>query len=162
MKAHLIDTHLVVPRSRLSAKVKVRYQGHVSQKMGGGGGGAISVSQTHLVFFFFFFYFSGADRYCTTLCFHTRWSFSGIWGSRSNIGFNMTSAFSFIQCALHISVEPCCVKRWLNASAKKDLPSTKKLWPRSACMDCRGGPGPKLFGTGQLSVYQRTSPLMTN
>ena len=29
MKAHLIDT-----RSRSSAKVKVKYQGHVSQKMG--------------------------------------------------------------------------------------------------------------------------------
>ena len=34
MKAHLIDTHLLVPRSRSSAKVKVIYQGHVSQKMG--------------------------------------------------------------------------------------------------------------------------------
>ena len=33
MKAHLIDTHLLVQRSRLSAKVKVKYQGHVSQKM---------------------------------------------------------------------------------------------------------------------------------
>ena len=33
MKAHLTDTHLV-PRSRSSAKVMVRYQGHVSQKMG--------------------------------------------------------------------------------------------------------------------------------
>ena len=32
MKAHLIDTHLV-PRSRSPAKVKVKYQGHVSQKM---------------------------------------------------------------------------------------------------------------------------------
>ena len=32
MKAHLIDTHLLVPRSRSSAKVKVKYQGHVSQK----------------------------------------------------------------------------------------------------------------------------------
>ena len=29
-----MDTHLLVPRSRLSAKVKVKYQGHVSQKMG--------------------------------------------------------------------------------------------------------------------------------
>ena len=34
MKAHLIDTHLLVPRSRSFAKVKVKYQGHVSQKMG--------------------------------------------------------------------------------------------------------------------------------
>ena len=33
MKAHFINTHLV-PRSRSSAKVKVKYQGHVSQKMG--------------------------------------------------------------------------------------------------------------------------------
>ena len=47
MKAHLIDTHLLVPRSRSSAKVKVKYQGHVSQKMGVSG--AFSVSQTHLV-----------------------------------------------------------------------------------------------------------------
>ena len=34
MTAHLIDTHLLVPRSRSSAKVKVKYQGHVSQKTG--------------------------------------------------------------------------------------------------------------------------------
>ena len=34
MKAHLIDKHLLVPRSRSSAKVKVKYQGLVSQKMG--------------------------------------------------------------------------------------------------------------------------------
>ena len=34
MKAHLIDTHLLVPRPRSYAKVKVKYQGHVSQKMG--------------------------------------------------------------------------------------------------------------------------------
>ena len=33
MKAHLIDTHLLVPQSRSSAKVKVKYQGHVSQKV---------------------------------------------------------------------------------------------------------------------------------
>ena len=29
-----MDTHLLVPRSRSSTKVKVKYQGHVSQKMG--------------------------------------------------------------------------------------------------------------------------------
>ena len=34
MKAYLIDTHLVLPRSRSSAKVKVKYQGHGSQKIG--------------------------------------------------------------------------------------------------------------------------------
>ena len=34
IKVHLIDTHLLVPRSRSSAKVKVKFQGHVSQKMG--------------------------------------------------------------------------------------------------------------------------------
>ena len=34
MKARLINTHLLVPRSRSSAKVQVKYQGHVSQKMG--------------------------------------------------------------------------------------------------------------------------------
>ena len=33
MKAHLIDRHLLVPRSRSSVKVKVKY-GYVSQKMG--------------------------------------------------------------------------------------------------------------------------------
>ena len=33
MKAHLMDTHLLVPRSRSSAKVKVKYQGHISQEM---------------------------------------------------------------------------------------------------------------------------------
>ena len=34
MKAHLIDTYPLVPTSRSSTKVKVKYQGHVSQKMG--------------------------------------------------------------------------------------------------------------------------------
>ena len=34
MKAHLINTHLLVSRSRSSAKVKVKYQGDVSRKMG--------------------------------------------------------------------------------------------------------------------------------
>ena len=33
MKAHLINTHLLVPRSRSSAKVKVKYKGYISQKM---------------------------------------------------------------------------------------------------------------------------------
>ena len=50
MKAHLIDTYLLIPRSRSSAKVKVKYQGHVSLKMGVSGG--ISISQTHLVLLF--------------------------------------------------------------------------------------------------------------
>ena len=34
MKAHLNDTRLLVPRSRSSAKVKVKYLRHVSQKIG--------------------------------------------------------------------------------------------------------------------------------
>ena len=34
MKAHLMNTHLLVPKSRSSAKVKVKYQGNVSAKMG--------------------------------------------------------------------------------------------------------------------------------
>ena len=33
MKAHLIDTHLLVPRSRSSAKVKVKCKGYISQKV---------------------------------------------------------------------------------------------------------------------------------
>ena len=34
MKVHLIDTHFLVPRSRSSAKVQVKYRGYISQKMG--------------------------------------------------------------------------------------------------------------------------------
>ena len=52
MKANLIDTHLLVPRSRSSAKVKVKYPGHVSEKMGVSGH---YCSQTHLVFNGIFF-----------------------------------------------------------------------------------------------------------
>ena len=48
MKAHLIDAHLLVPRSRSSAKVKVAISGSCFSKDGCFGG--ISVSQTHLVF----------------------------------------------------------------------------------------------------------------
>ena len=47
MKAHLIDTHLLVPRSRSFAKVKVKYQGHVSQKMGVSGA---LVCHKHILF----------------------------------------------------------------------------------------------------------------
>ena len=32
MKAYLINMHLLVPRSRSSAKVKVKYKGYISQK----------------------------------------------------------------------------------------------------------------------------------
>ena len=49
MKAYLMTMHLLVPRSMSSAKVKVKYKGYVSQKIGRFGG--IRVSQTHLVFF---------------------------------------------------------------------------------------------------------------
>ena len=33
MKAYLINMHLLVPRSRSSAKVKVKHKGYISQKM---------------------------------------------------------------------------------------------------------------------------------
>ena len=33
MKAYLINMHLLVPRSRSSAKVRVNYKGYISQKM---------------------------------------------------------------------------------------------------------------------------------
>ena len=33
MKAYLINMHLLVPRSRSSAKIKVKYKGYISQKM---------------------------------------------------------------------------------------------------------------------------------
>ena len=49
MKAHVIDTHLLVQKSRSSAKVKVKYQGHVSQKMGVLGA---LVFQKHILFIF--------------------------------------------------------------------------------------------------------------
>ena len=47
MKAYLINMHLLVPRSRSSAKVKVKYKGYTSQKMAVLG--CIHVSETHLV-----------------------------------------------------------------------------------------------------------------
>ena len=47
MKAYLINMHLLVPRSRSSAKVKVKYKGYIFKKNGHFGG--IHVSQTHLV-----------------------------------------------------------------------------------------------------------------
>ena len=46
MKAHLITKHLVVPRSRSFAKVKVNYQGHSFQNTAIFGG--INVSETQL------------------------------------------------------------------------------------------------------------------
>ena len=43
MKAYLINMHLLVPRSRSTAKVKVKYKGYISKENG------IHVSQTHLI-----------------------------------------------------------------------------------------------------------------
>ena len=57
MKAYLINMHLLVPRSRLSAKVKVKYKGYISQKM------AVSgefVFHKHVLGFFLFFFFSSS------------------------------------------------------------------------------------------------------
>ena len=48
MKAHLIDTYLLVPRSKSSPKVKVKYEGDVSQKMGVSGA---LVFHKHIMFF---------------------------------------------------------------------------------------------------------------
>ena len=48
MKAYLINMHLLVPKSRSSAKVKFKYKGYISQKIRFGG---IRVLQTHLVDF---------------------------------------------------------------------------------------------------------------
>ena len=51
MKAYLINRHLLVPRSRSPAKVKVKYKGYISQKKKKNGRfGGIRVSLTHLVF----------------------------------------------------------------------------------------------------------------
>ena len=51
MKAHHINIHLLVPRSRSSAKVQVKYQGRVSQKMGVSGA---LVFHKHILFFSFY------------------------------------------------------------------------------------------------------------
>ena len=48
MKAHLINMHLQVPRSRSSAKVKVKYKGYISQKMAVSGA---FVFHKHILFF---------------------------------------------------------------------------------------------------------------
>ena len=60
MKADLINTHLLVPRSRSSAKVKVKYQGHVSQKMGASGA---LVFHKHILFHGVFFPFSPSENF---------------------------------------------------------------------------------------------------
>ena len=63
MKAHL-DTHLLVPRSRSSAKVEVKYQGHIFKKNGRFGGN--SVSQTHLVSICFLYFVSHFHQFSQT------------------------------------------------------------------------------------------------
>ena len=63
MKTHLIDTHLQVPRSRSSAKVKVKYQGHVSQKMGVSGA---LVFHKHILSDFDFFHYPAPAAQCCT------------------------------------------------------------------------------------------------
>ena len=54
MKAHLINTHLLVPRSRSSAEVKVKYKGYISQKIAISGAFAF---HKHILFPLIDFYF---------------------------------------------------------------------------------------------------------
>ena len=51
MKAYLIDTHLLVLRSISSAKVNVKYQGHISEKVAISEGISVSHAQFFLVKF---------------------------------------------------------------------------------------------------------------
>ena len=53
MKAYLINMHLLVPRSRSPAKVKIKYKGYISQKVAISG--AFVFHKYILVFFVFFF-----------------------------------------------------------------------------------------------------------
>ena len=58
MKAYLIDMHLLVPRSRSFAKVKVKYKGYTSQKM------AVSEAFVfHKHIFLFYFSVGPQDNY---------------------------------------------------------------------------------------------------
>ena len=50
MKAYFINMQLLVPRSRSSAKVKVKYKGYISQKMAVSGA---FVFHKHILFFMF-------------------------------------------------------------------------------------------------------------
>ena len=49
MKAHLISKHLLVPRLKSSARVKVKYKGYISQKKAVSGA---FVFHKHILFFF--------------------------------------------------------------------------------------------------------------
>ena len=51
MKTHLINMHLLLPRSRSSAKIMVKYKGYISQKMAVSGA---FVFHKHILFFFNF------------------------------------------------------------------------------------------------------------
>ena len=65
MKARLIDTHLLVPGS--SVKFKVKYQGHVSQKMGVSGA---LVFHKHHLFYNIFLSFDRKSLYFGYLSFN--------------------------------------------------------------------------------------------
>ena len=56
MKAYLTNMHLLVPRSRSSAKVKVKYKGYISQKMAVSGAFVF-----HKYVLFFFLSFTGIE-----------------------------------------------------------------------------------------------------
>ena len=63
MKAYLINMHLLVPRSRSSAKIKVKYKGYISQKMAVSGA---FVFHKHILFFldiFRFIFFNSCFRF---------------------------------------------------------------------------------------------------
>ena len=65
MKAYLINMHLLVPRSRSSAKLKVKYEGYISQKMAFLGA---LVFHKHILFYLVSHASDGSTIFLLTFC----------------------------------------------------------------------------------------------
>ena len=117
MKAYLINMHLLVPRSRSSAKVKVKYKGYISQKMAVSGA---FVFHKHILFFLVFNYFIEQTSF--------------------GVIINLLFGFTFFHCLItdkkgrkycekimHVSSMP--VFRWLSIEVRKE----KWLYFKSMC-----------------------------
>ena len=134
MKAHHIDTHLLVPRSKSSAKVKVKYQGHVSQKMDVSGA---LVFHKHIWFPFFTKLFTF---------------------SLTNVRINVTNSTKQ-QIFRHVSIESIC-RQPKKCDSKIEIccgKSRQHCWKSRKCCLLAFSAFPTVFctlSTGEIMIYQ--------
>ena len=120
MKAYLINMHLLVPRSRSSAKVKVKCKGYISQKM------AVSGAFVFHKHIFFFCERSNLVKLC-----HIQYShaFSSIFSTYQR----RSKSYKPLRCDFYLSTTPYISRIVLEQKKKNDI---LRIFLEHECIFC--------------------------